>query len=238
MAISPVPSAAISNRIVASLPREEYERLSPHLEPVRFEKGQLIHHAGDKIQHAHFVETGMLSMLSTTSRGEVVEVAMVGNEGLLGISIILGVGVTPYDSTAQLTTDALRINAAPLVEVFNRGGKLHELTLKYAHGLLAQITQSAVCNHFHTVEERLCRWLLVASDRLKSNTLELTQEIISQMLGTRRTGVTKAACALQDAGLIRYRRGKITIIDRGKLERAACECYDVVKKEVDQLLAA
>lgn len=205
---------------------------------MRLEKGKILHHAGEKIQYAYFVERGMLSMLSSTSRGEVIEVAMVGNEGVLGLSIVMGVLVTPYDSTAQLSTDVLRIKAVPLIEEFKRCMRLHDLTLKYAHGVLAQITQSAICNHFHTVEERLCRWLLVASDRVNSNMLELTQECISQMLGTRRTGITKAALALQDAGLISYRRGKITIVDREKLQRAACECYYLVKREVDQLLAA
>ena len=236
-----VPSKAhpvSKNRILAALPREEYERLRPHLESVHLEKGKIVCQAGDRVRHAYFPESGMLSLLSMTGRGEIVEVAMVGNEGLVGVSLIMKVGISPYQSSVQMSAEAQRIRPEPLLEEFRRVGKLHDLILKYTHGVLAQITQSALCNRFHTVDERLCRWLLTASDRTRSNTLELTQECISEMLGIRRTGVTKAACALQDAGLIRYRRAKITIADRQKLEQAACECYSIVRKEVDQLLAA
>lgn len=235
-----LPSMAYAprNRILAALPRQEYERLRPHLESVHLKKGQIISQAGDPVRHAYFTESGMLSLLSMTGRGEIVEVAMVGNEGLVGISLIFNVNVSPFQSTVQLSADAHRIRPEPLLEEFRRLGKLHDLLLKYTHGLLTQITQSALCNRFHTIEERLCRWLLTASDRTKSNTLELTQECISEMLGIRRTGVTKAACALQDAGLIRYRRAKITITDRQKLEQGACECYRILRKKVDDLRTA
>ncbi len=234
----PLMAHAPKNLILASLPRQEYERLRPHLESVHLKKGQIICQAGEPVSHGYFTENGMLSLLSMTGRGEIVEVAMVGNEGMVGISLIMNVNVSPFQSNVQLSADAQRIRPEPLLEEFRRQGKLHDLLLKYTHGVLTQITQSALCNRFHTIEERLCRWLLTASDRTKSNTLELTQEFISEMLGIRRTGVTKAACALQDAGLIRYRRAKITITDRQKLEHGACECYRIVRKEVDDLRAA
>lgn len=238
MPVSITPHLVTKNYLLAALLRPEYERLAPHLEPVHLARGQTLADAGDTLRYAYFPTNGMVSLLSTTEDGQSIEVAMVGCDGVVGVPIILRVGVMPYWSMVQLPADAMRIKASVLRKEFDRGGQLHDLMLRYTHSLLAQISQSAVCNRFHTVEERLCRWLLISRDRVKSDTINLTQEFIAQMLGTARTGVTMAAVPLQDAGLIRYRRGKITILDRQGLERAACECYAIVKREISHMLAA
>ena len=238
MPISAQPHFITKNRLLAALPRHEYERLAPHLEPMHLPRGKTIALTGDTLRYAYFPTSGMISLLSTSGGGEAIEVAMVGSEGFVGVPIILKVGITPYWSMVQIQADAMRISAAALGKEFDRGEQLHDLLLKYTHSLLAHVTQSAVCNRFHTVQERLCRWLLLSRDRMKTDTINLTQEFISQMLGTGRTGVTMAAVPLQEAGLIRYRRGKITILDREGLESVACECYSIVRKEVSHVLAA
>ncbi|HJQ32516.1 MAG TPA: Crp/Fnr family transcriptional regulator [Pyrinomonadaceae bacterium] len=237
MAIS-VPPLVTRNRLLAALPRQEYERLAPHLEPAHLPRGKTIALTGDTLRHAYFPANGMISLLSTSEGGEAIEVAMVGSEGFVGVPVILNAGVTPFWSVVQIQADAVRISAAALNREFDRNERLRDVLLKYSHSLLTQVAQSAVCNRFHTVQERLCRWLLVSRDRAKSDTINLTQESIAQMLGTARTGVTMAAVPLQDAGLIRYRRGKITILDREGLESSACECYSIVRKESGQVLAA
>ena len=233
-----VPPLVTRNRLLAALPRQEYERLAPHFEPAHFPRGKTIALTGDTLRHAYFPANGMISLLSTSEGGEAIEVAMVGSEGFVGVPIILNAGVTPFWSVVQIQADAVRISAAALNREFDRGERLREVLLKYSHSLLTQVAQSAVCNRFHTVQERLCRWLLVSRDRAKSDTINLTQESIAQMLGTARTGVTMAAIPLQDAGLIRYRRCKIMILDREGLESAACECYSIVRREAGQVLAA
>lgn len=238
MPVVPAPSNLISNRLLAALPREEYERLLPHLEPVHLKKGATVYDAGDTVRHAYFIKSGMISLLSVTERGETIEVAVVGNEGMIGVPVVLRMSVTPYQSVVQLPGDGLRVRADVLRGEFKQDGQLQELMLKYTHALLTQITQSVVCNRFHSIEQRLCRWLLATGDRAKSESFELTQEFIAQMLGTPRTGVTMAAGPLQDAGIIRYRRGKITILNRQRLERAACECYGIIRSEISQLAAA
>jgi CRP-like cAMP-binding protein len=238
MPVNASPRLITENRILSALPLQEYERLAPHFVPTHLPKGKSLAHPGDTLRHAYFPTRGMVSLLSTTEGGQAIEVAMVGAEGVIGVPIILGVGVTPYWSVVQIQGDAMRISAAALRIEFERGERFRDLLLKYTHALLTQVTQSAVCNRFHTVQERLCRWLLISRDRVKSDTIDLTQESISQMLGTARTGVTMAAVPLQDAGLIRYRRGRITILDRRGLEAAACECYEAVRKEVSPVLAA
>jgi CRP-like cAMP-binding protein len=226
------------NRILANLPRQEYERLLPVLEPVHLARSQLIYEAGSTIRHAYFPLGGMLSLLSVTQSGGTIEVAMIGNEGLVGIPTVLRVDKTPYQIMVQLPTDALRLRADVLREAFNHGGVLQDQLLRFTHTLLSQITQSAVCNHFHKVEERLCRWLLVARDRVKSDQINLTQECIAHMLGAPRTSVTTVARALQERGLIRYSRGKIQLLDRPGLEAFACECYRIIRQELEQSLAA
>ena len=238
MPTSAQPHFITKNRLLAALPRHEYERLAPHLEPTHLPRGKTIALTGDTLRYAYFPNNGMISLLSTSGGGEAIEVAMVGSEGFVGVPIILKVGVTPFWSVVQIQADAMRISASALEREFDRGEQLRDLLLRYTHSLLAHVTQSAVCNRFHTVQERLCRWLLLSRDRVTSDTINLTQEFISQMLGTARTGVTMAAVPLQDAGLIRYRRGKITILDREGLESVACECYSIVRKEVSHTLAA
>jgi CRP-like cAMP-binding protein len=238
MPTSVPPLLVTRNRLLAALPRQEYERLAPHLEPIHLPKGKTLAASGDTLRYAYFPTSGMVSLLSTTESGQSIEVAMVGDEGVIGVPIILRVGVMPYWSMVQISADAMRIRATALRNEFDRGEQLHDLLLRYTHALLTQISQSAVCNRFHSVEERFCRWLLISRDRAKSDTINLTQEFISQMLGTARTRVTMAALPLQDAGLIRYRRGKITILDRQGLESVACECYAIVSKEVSHVLAA
>jgi CRP-like cAMP-binding protein len=232
------PDATFDNRLLAALPRDEYERLSPHLELVRLAPGQILYNVGDAVRHAYFPKGGMLSLLSITETGRTIEVGMIGNEGMAGIPIILSSGPAPYLVMVQLPCNALRIREGALMAEFKRGGRLQELLLRYTHALLTQVAQSAACNRFHTVEQRLCRWLLVSRDRVRADTLHLTQEFLSHMLGVPRTSVTAVAGALQERGLISYRRGKITILDRSGLKDTSCECYRRVREGVRQLLAA
>ena len=229
---------AVKNRLLAALPHEEYQRLQPHLELIHFSKCKTLYEMGDFIPHAYFLNSGMGSLLSVTQSGATVEIAMVGTEGMIGIPIILRVQKTPYRIMVQIPGDALRIKAHVIYAEFKRGGKLQDVLLSYTHTLLTQISQSALCNRFHTVEKRLCRWLLTTHDRVQGDTFHLTQEIISYMLGTPRTRVTMAAGVIQEAGLIRYKRGKITIIDRRGLEETACECYRSVAETLDHFLPA
>jgi len=226
-----------ANRLLSALPDEEYERLVPQGELVHLEKGEIIYMAGDRIEQIYFPLSGMFSLLSTTESGATTEVAMVGSEGIVGLPIFMNIEKSPYEVMIQMTADAVRIETGKVREEFKRGGRLHDLVLQYTHILITQISQSAVCNRFHSVEKRLCRWLLIARDRINSNTIDLTQEIIAHMLGIPRTGVTMAAGTLQRAGLISYSRGKIVIQDLPKLRAASCECYENIKGEVDKFLS-
>jgi CRP-like cAMP-binding protein len=224
----------IENKILAALPPSEYERVLPHLEMVRLPKGKVLYHVGDVIRHVYFINDGQVSLLPITSDGATVEVAMVGNEGVIGISAILRSNRVPYEVMVQFPVkSALRVRAEVVREEFNRGGKLQDLLLCYTQVLLTQITQSAICNRFHPSDKRLARWLLIANDLVKSNTFNLTHEFIAHRLGTPRTGVTMAAGALQRDDLIRYSRGKITIRNREGLEHASCECYEIIRRELN-----
>lgn len=231
-------SVPADNRLLAALPRAEYERLMPYFERVHLPRGKVLFEPGDQIRHAHFPMNGVVSLLGMTEDGETVEVAMVGAEGMLGVPIILRTSITLHRSMVHIPADALRIRSEVLKMELNRDGKLQDLLLRFTHAFIAQVSQSAICNRFHTVEARLGRWLLVIYDRVKKETFYLTQEFISHMLGTPRTVVTVAANKLQDAGFIHYRRGKITILDRQGLESAACECYRVVTNEISRFIAA
>jgi CRP-like cAMP-binding protein len=231
-------SVPTDNRLLAALPRAEYERLAPYLERLHLPRGKVLFEAGDHIRHAHFPMNGVISLLGMTEDGETVDVAVVGTEGMLGIPIILRVGIALHRSVVHIPADAVRIRSDVLEMEFSRNGKLQELLLRFTHSLLAQVSQSAICNRFHAVDARLGRWLLVIDDRAGKETFYLTQESIAQMLGTLRTVVTVAANKLQDAGFIRYRRGKITILNRQGLESVACECYRVVTDELDRFIAA
>ncbi|MGB9181616.1 MAG: Crp/Fnr family transcriptional regulator [Pyrinomonadaceae bacterium] len=227
----------VLNRLLSSLPQTEYEHLLPNLEQVHLPKGKILYHAGDMVGHGYFINNGMISLLSMTEDGSTVEVAMVGNEGAVGLPVILRNNKTPYQIMVQIPVQsALRIKSGALRNEFDRGGKFQDLMLRYTHVLFTQISQSAVCNRFHNAEKRLGRWLLITNDLVKEDTFLLTHEIIGHMLGTPRTGVTMAAGALQREGLIRYARGKITILDRPGLESVACECYQVIKEGFDHFL--
>ncbi|HEX8686148.1 MAG TPA: Crp/Fnr family transcriptional regulator [Pyrinomonadaceae bacterium] len=225
------------NEMLSRLPRPDYERLRPRLELVRLPRGRVVYGAGDTLRHIYFITGGMVSLLATTLDGHTVEVAMVGSEGAVGALSLLRINVVPYQVEAQLPVTALRLSlAAPAAEC-ERGGHLHDLLLRYLHTLFTQITQSALCNRYHTIEQRLCRWLLVGRDRALTDHLALTQASLAHMIGSQRTGVTAAAAALQRRGLINYRRGKIKLLDGPGLEARSCECYGVTAREIEQYLA-
>jgi len=232
------PVTAVGNRLLSALPRNEYERLSRHLELVRLTPGKIFYNPGDIVRYAYFPRGGMICLLSTTESGRTIEVAMIGNEGMAGIPIILRANAAPYQVMVQLAGNALRVRGDVLREEFNRGGRLQDLLLRYTHTLLIQIAQSAACNRFHTVEQRLCRWLLVSRDRVRTDTIHLTQEFLSHMLGVPRTSVTMIAGNLQKQGLITYRRGKIAILNQQRMEAASCECYRLVREVGRDFLAA
>ncbi|HEU4510233.1 MAG TPA: Crp/Fnr family transcriptional regulator [Pyrinomonadaceae bacterium] len=234
--VAVLKQVAIENRILASLPHRDFERLLSHLTPVNLERGEVVYITGDTIRDCYFLNSGLLSLLSSTETGSTVEVAMVGNEGMVGLPIILKNRIFPYEVTVQIEAEALRIRAEDLQAEFDRGGALQDLMLRYLNVLITEISQSSLCHRFHTLEEALSRWLLMAQDRLNTNNLNLTQEIISHALGVPRTGVTMAAGSLQRAGLIRYSRGKIVILDRAQLEARACECFRIIHDELNHFL--
>lgn len=232
------PDFAATNRLLSALPDDEYAHLLPSLTLVRLPRRRVIYEAGESVRHVYFITGGMASLLAATTDGETVQVAMVGDEGAVGLSSLLGSGVMPYEVTVQLQGSALRISAAALAAAFRRSEALRDLLLRYLHTLVTQITQSALCNNYHTIEERLCRWLLISRDRAGSDVLSLTQESLSHMLGAQRTGVTSAASALQRSGLITYRHGQIRLLDQKGLEERSCECYAAVTREIRSCLAA
>lgn len=232
------PSIAFGNGLLSALPRAEYERLSRHLELVRLVPGKILYNVGDAVRYAYFPKGGMICLLSTTEDGRTIEVGIVGNEGMAGIPIVLRSDAAPYQVIVQLAGNALRISGNALREECNRGGKLQDLLLRYTHAMLVQVAQSAACNSFHTVKERLCRRLLVSRDRVQTDTIHLTQEFLSHMLGVQRTSVTQIASALQKEGLIRHSRGRVTILDRRGLEVASCECYRRVREGISNSFVA
>jgi len=224
------------NRLLASLPRDDFERLAPHLKPVELRLRETLHHPHEPIRYVYFPNKGsIISIVALSEDGTTIEIGGVGHEGVAGISIFMGVESTPNQAIVQLSGGGMRISADVLQVEFNRGGALQRGLLRYMHALFTQVSQTAVCNRLHTVEERLIRWLLMSHDRAGRDDLHLTQEFIAQMLGTRRAGVTIAAGTLQQAGLITYRRGQIRILDRESLENSACECYRVVKDDFDRI---
>ena len=226
------------NRMLSALPREDYERITARAEPLRLPAGRVLCRAGEQLRYAYFPRGGMLSLLSVMEDGSSVEVGMVGHEGVVGIPAVLRVETMPYQVTVQLPGNVLRVGAGALREEFNRGGKLQDLVLRYMHTLLMQLSQSAACNRFHTLEQRLCRWLLVSRDRARTDNFNLTQEFISQMMGAPRSRVTIIAGNLQREGLISYTRGKVRIVDVRRLEAASCECYRVVNEQISHFIAA
>lgn len=238
MLLSNHPRSAFNNHILSALPRTEYERLYPYLEPVRLPQHKILYVAGDVVRYCYFLLGGMVSLISTTESGRAIEVAMIGNEGMAGIPIVLESNTCPYQVIVQLTGNAMRVKAEAIRATIKQGGSLQSLLLRYAYTVLTQITQSAACASFHLVEARMCRWLLISRDRAHSDTLQLTQEFLSYMLGVPRTSVTTIAVKLQKAGLIRYSRGKIQILDPQGLEDASCECYRVVREQISHYLVA
>ena len=226
------------NHLLAGLPAVELKRLASALEEVELKLGDSIYESGVEIRHLYFPTDGIISMLQVMENGSSAELAVVGNEGVVGISMFMGGGgMTPSRAIVQSSGRALRLPGETLQSEFSRGGNLQHLLLRYTQALVVQMAQTAVCNRHHSVEQQLCRWLLMSLDRLQTSELVMTQEMIANMLGVRREGVTEAAGKLQRRKMIRYTRGRITVLDRPKLEAIVCECYMVVKTEYDRLLA-
>lgn len=225
------------NHLLAALSEAEFARVTPNLELVAMPLGEALYESGGRLQHVYFPTTSIVSLLYVLEDGASAEIAVVGNEGILGISLFMGGETTPSRAVVQSAGFGYRLRAQLLKQEFNRAGHVMHLLLRYTQALITQMAQTAVCNRHHSVDQQLCRWLLLSLDRLSSNELTMTQELIANMLGVRREGVTEAAGKLQRAGLIHYSRGRITVIDRPGLERKTCECYAVVKKEFDRLMA-
>jgi CRP-like cAMP-binding protein len=221
---------------LAAVPPKIYERLQPHLELIPLKLGASIYESGRKQPYVFFPTDSIVSLLYVMKDGASAEIAVVGNEGLVGISLFMGGDTTPSRAVVQSAGSAYRIKAKALLSEFEFGGPLQHLLLRYTQALITQMSQTAVCNRHHAVEQQLCRWLLLSMDRLPTNVLTMTQDLIANMLGVRREGVTAAAGKLQEAGLINYSRGRIEIMDRAGLESLVCECYAVVKTEFDRLL--
>jgi CRP-like cAMP-binding protein len=224
------------NHLLNALPSGVFERLAPQLESIPMRLGDVLYEPGTRMRHVYFPTTSIVSLMYVMENGASAEIAIVGNEGILGISLFMGGDTTPSRAVVQGAGHAFRLKAQLLKDEFARFGPMLRLLLRYTQALITQMSQTAVCNRHHSVDQQLCRWLLLSLDRLSSNELVMTQELIANMLGVRREGVTEAAGKLQEAGLIRYRRGKIRVLDRPGLEARSCECYHVVKTEFDRLL--
>lgn len=230
------PFEPTRNRLLARLPREEYELLRPHLERTTFALGEVLYESGGRLDHLYFPTTAIVSLLYITENGVSAEIGVVGYEGLVGIALFMGGDTVPNRAVVQGAGAAIRIKTRALQDQFRRGGIFQRLLLRYTLALITQVSQTAVCNRLHTVEQQLCRWLLLIHDRLNSDELFMTHELIANMLGVRREGVTLSARHLQKNRLISYMRGRIHILDRRGLEAQVCECYRVVKDEYDRLL--
>jgi CRP-like cAMP-binding protein len=225
------------NRLLAALPTAEFERLAAHLELVPMPLGEFLYEPGEQLQHAYFPTTAIVSLHYVMESGASAETAGVGNEGVVGISLFMGGGTTPSSAVVQTAGHAYRLESRLLKQEFDRAGIMQRMLLRYTQALMTQMTQTAACYRHHSVEQQLCRWLLLTLDRLPSNDLVMTQELAASMLGVRRESITEAAGKLQHAGIIRYRRGHITVLDRSGLESHVCECYAVVKNELSRLLS-
>jgi len=230
------PHTPKQNHLLDALPAADYARLLPDLELIPMPLGWALYESGDQLGYLYFPTTSIVSLLYVMESGASAEIAITGNEGLVGISLFMGGETTPSRAVVQSAGNGYRLKANILKREFALGGHLQHLSLRYTQALITQMAQTAVCNRHHALDKQLCRWLLLSLDRLQSSELLMTQELIANMLGVRREGVTEAAGKLQAAGVIYYSRGKITVLDRPKLEQRACECYGVVKKEFDRLL--
>lgn len=229
------PNRQTNNQILNALPEEDYNRLLPDLEPVELAHGEIIHREGDRISHVYFPSNAMVSIISSTAEGHSIEVGVIGREGISGIDVFLGVDSSNNEGLIQLPDGGMRVRTEVIREEFKRGGAFQDLTLRFLHALMFQISQTAVCNKLHSTEQRLARWLLLCHDRSVSDKLPLTQDFLSIMLGVNRPSVTLSAIHLQSAGFIKYKRGLITVIDREGLEDFTCDCYQKVKKDYDRL---
>jgi len=230
------PHTPKQNHLLDALPAQDYARLLPDLEPIAMPLGWALYESGGHMNYVYFPTTSIVSLLNVMENGASAEIAITGNEGLIGISLFMGGESTPSRAVVQSEGNGYRLSESILKREFAMGGNLQHLALRYTQALITQMSQTAVCNRHHSVDQQLCRWLLLSLDRLPGNELRMTQELIANMLGVRREGVTEAAGHLQADGLIHYSRGKIIVLDRPKLERRVCECYAVVKKEFDRLL--
>jgi CRP-like cAMP-binding protein len=225
------------NHLLAALPHSEFQHISEHLELINMALGKVLYEPGGHLTHVYFPTNAIISLLYVMENGSSAEIAVVGNEGVLGVSLFMGGETTPSRAVVQSEGHGYSLPAKFLKREFSRGGPMMLLLLRYTQALITQMAQTAVCNRHHSVDQQLCRWLLLSLDRLPTDELSMTQELIANMLGVRREGVTEAAGKLRDAEVIRYSRGRITILDRSKLEKRVCECYGVVKKEFDRLLS-
>ena len=233
MSVAPTPK---HNHLLASLPEEAQKRLFPCLELVSLNLGKVLYESGDALDHVYFPTDSIVSLLYVMESGASAEISVVGNEGIVGVAVFMGGRSTPSRAIVQSAGQAYRLPERPFREEFNRHEALLLLMLRYTQALITQMGQTAVCNRHHSIDQQLCRWLLLSLDRLPSNRLTMTQELIANMLGVRREGVTEAAGRLQKLGVIEYQRGQITVLDRPRLEELCCECYAVVKRETDRLL--
>ena len=229
-------NAPRTNDLLAALPAEEWARWEPQLEKVELKLGQVLYESGTTMHHVYFPTNAIVSMLYVMENGASAEIGVVGHEGVVGVSIFMGGGSTPSRAVVQSAGWGFRLRSAAIKDEFNRSGPVMHLMLRYTQALITQMAQTAVCNRHHSLDQQLCRWLLLSLDRLTGNELIMTQELIANMLGVRREGVTESALKLQKAGLISYARGHITVLDRPGLEKRSCECYQVVKTEYDRLL--
>lgn len=224
------------NNLLAMLPEVDMDRIAPDLVTVDLKLGQAVYESGERLDHVYFPSTAIVSLLYVMGNGESAEIAIVGNDGLIGVSLFMGGESTPSRAIVQNAGRAYRMDASILKDEFHRGGPIQQLLLRYTQALITQMVQTAACNRHHSIDQQLCRWLLLSLDRLPSNELKMTQGLIANMLGIRISGVTEAAATLQDAGLIHYSSGRIEVLDRPGLEKRVCECYGVVKRESDRLL--
>ena len=231
-----LPNVPRTNQLLAALPDTEWARWEPLLEKVELRLGQVLYESGTTMHHVYFPTNAIVSLLYVMEDGASAEIAVVGHEGVVGVSIFMGGGSTPSRAVVQSAGWGFRLRSAAIKEAFDRSGPVMHLLLRYTQALITQMAQTAVCNRHHSLDQQLCRWLLLSLDRLTGNELVMTQELIANMLGVRREGVTEAALKLQKAGLISYARGHIQVLDRTGLEQRTCECYGVVKKEYDRLL--
>ena len=227
----------ISNRLLAVLPPDEFALIQPHLKEVSYEPGTMLARAGDELRTCFFPNNGMVSLLCVTEQGRSVEAGFAGFEGMIGVSVILGKNEIPYDALVQANTNGFAVNAKVVLELFSRGRVFHDATLRFAYVILKQMSQTCVCNHFHTIESRLCRWLTIMCERSNNRHLKVTQEFLAHMLGVQRTSIGMIANSIQRTGAIRYARGRVEIIDLESIRASACDCYRIVREEQEKYVA-